>query len=176
MKIKKLYSLVLTVIIFVSCQSTDSIQVNNSNAEFNIPSFIKSEILRLEKLNPTITKSVSNNKTEETQKVKISNWNNEFAQFLNFDINKIGSSNFTKETKNDSVTFISNVNNKEDVKIQLIYAQGKLIELDIHRKSKNLLFSNEEHLNYTLDKHYLISKNQKVKGLGDNEYIIKGVF
>ena len=173
MKVINIIYLVIAVAFLFSCQTTES--KKESKTEFDIPDFFNSEIQRLKKLDPIVKKSVTNNKSTETHELKIVNWDNEFAQFLNYVIHKIGLSNFTKQVKGDTVIYISN-NNKEKIIIEFIFKNNKFSEIDITKKSKNLLISNQEHLHYIINKHYYINKSQNVLGLGENNYTIKGVF
>lgn len=150
--------------------------MQNSVVEFDIPTFIKNEAERLQNENPTITKTVTNEKSSEVKQTKISNWNNELAHFATVNLNKSGNSDFLKERIGDTLIFSTPNSSKNSTVVKVIYQNDTPTELQITKITQNLLFVNEEHLFYSKGKTYSITKNQHVKGMGTNNYIIKGDF
>lgn len=161
----------------VSCYSCNTaVSSKSSVADFDIPAFFQSEIDKLQTLNPIITKTVSNEKSSESKELKIASWQKELAQFSSVDINATGSIDFTKETKGDTLVYTTPTPAKNEVTVKVIFENESPSEINIHKKTQNLLFVNEESLNYTVGKSYLIDKKQYVKGMGKNHYAIKGIF
>ncbi len=142
------------------------------NNEFNMPEFFQKEADRLQNLNPTVSKIVSNEKSKESKDLKIKNWNKELAQFTIVDINKSGNSDFKRVQKGDTIIYSSAYKNPVTVKIVL--NDGSPSEISIYKKSQNLLFTNEEFLHYSTGLSYTIDKRQQVKGMGKNRYLIQG--
>lgn len=153
-----------------------SIPQKEKSSQFDIPRFIKQETNRLQEQNPTVLKSVTIDKSSESKELKIANWDKELAQFSNTDLNKAGSMDFRKETKEDTLIYTSQSSTSNKVIVKVIPNKETISYLAIYKQTKNLLFENSENLIYTPGKHYSITKKQSVKGLGTNTYSITGKF
>jgi len=164
----------MATIFTYSCHS--NVSTLTTTTEFDIPTFIKSEASKLQALDPTITKTVCNSKSTRVKEVKISNWQNELAHFTTVDISKSGSTDFSKEKIGDTLIYSISPDSKTKIVAKIIFAADSPIAINIYKKNQNLLFGNEESLIYDRKAGYSISKRQSVKGMGENNYLIKGDF
>ncbi|MDR6940650.1 hypothetical protein [Mucilaginibacter pocheonensis] len=143
---------------------------------FDISGYFKADTARLRKLDVAVNKTVTHNGVTENKTVHIANWGQELNLFIQSDINRPAWKNSYKVQTTDSLivyqarypelrtTRIVIKKDKEQVKWVLIY-----------NHTKNLLYETREKLSYYPDSVYLIEKWQKVKLMGRNNYIIKGV-
>jgi len=173
---KKIYILLFALVLF-SCNQKNETRANTDLLYFDLKGFFEQEMVRLEKLNPTVDKTVSVNGTIENKKVKITNWKKELAIFINADINKAswrGSFNISKENNTD--IYVSN-NKKIPVKRVHIEKQGlKVSKIEIVISHTNILFQSQDTLSYYPDSLYEIKKQQKIKLLSEKKYKIIGKF
>ena len=174
--IKKIYILIFIVSLASCIQEKDS-KINNRNLYFDLQGYFEKEVARLQKLNPTLGKTVSVNGVNESKKVKVADWKKELAIFANADINKAswqGSFNITKV--GGAVVYSSN-NKKIPVKKLYVVGQGaKVREIEIIIANKNILFQSNDTLHYYPDSLYLIKKQQKIRLLNEKKYTISGKF
>lgn len=169
MRVTMTYLCIAATVLF-SCNTTMS--PSEEKTEFDLPKFFQNEAARLQELNPTVTKTVSNQKSKESKDLKITNWEKELAQFTTIDLNKPGNNDFTKVKKDDIVIY--NSGSKNPVTVKIVFKSDTPSEISIYKKSKNLLFTNEEFLHYSMGLTYTIDKRQQVKGMGKNRYLIQG--
>jgi len=164
--------LTIAAVLLYSCNTSLSSQ--STTTEFDIPQFFKEEVQKLQTLNPTVTKTVSNDKSSESKEIKISNWEKELAQFSTIDINKSGTE-FLKESNGDTLIYSTPTDSKTKITVKVIFNQKLPVEISIYKKTQNLLFVNEETMNYNVGNSYILDKKQYVKGMGNNRYLIKGI-
>ncbi len=143
--------------------------------EYDLNLFFENEIARLKEVNPTVKKTVSNGKSNEIKEVNITDWKKELAHFTGINLNKMSANGIDKSIKGDTVIYSSSAqNSKEKLIVKLIANQKHPSEILIYKEINNLLFNNQEHLHYKADALYEIIKKQRVKGMGENLYHIKG--
>jgi len=162
----------IAAVLLYSCNTSLSSQ--STTTEFDIPQFFKEEVQKLQTLNPTVTKTVSNDKSSESKEIKISNWEKELAQFSTIDINKSGTE-LLKESNRDTLIYSTPNDSKTKITVKVIFNQNLPAEISIYKKTQNLLFVNEETMNYNVGNSYILYKKQYVKGMGNNRYLIKGI-
>lgn len=172
MKIITTIGIILTAISFYSCQTP--IVADQKGEEYDIALFFQNEISKLKKENPTINKTVSNGKSTGTKQVKISDWNKELAHFTELNLNKIRAHGLEKIINGDTTIFTSSNDSKERTIIKLVYNAEAPQEITVYKELNNLLFNNQEQLYYKTNNVYEIIKRQRVKGMGENLYHIKG--
>ncbi|RDC55400.1 hypothetical protein DU508_17670 [Pedobacter chinensis] len=173
---KKIYIMLFALALF-SCNQKNESEANTDLLYFDLKGFFEQEIVRLEKLNPTVNKAVSVNETPENKNVKITDWKKELAIFVNADINKAswrGSFKINKE--NNADIYVSN-NKKIPVKKVHIEKQGlKVSKIEILIANTNILFQSHDTLSYYPDSLYEIKKQQKIKLLSEKKYKVIGKF
>ncbi|MCA5003679.1 hypothetical protein [Sphingobacterium bovistauri] len=166
----KILPILVAALIFQSCHT--SISKHDQTSYFDIPKFFKNEALRLQKLSPTITKTVATNTSTETKEINIKNWNSELAQFMTVDLNKAGNIEFQMTREKDTLVYSSQTDSPNRIVVKIVNSNERTSYISIEKQTKNLLFKNNETLIYSLDDFYSIEKNQSVKGLGHNSYLI----
>lgn len=162
----------MTAVSLYSCQTP--IAADQHVDEYDIALFFQHEISKLKEENPTINKTVSNGKSSETKQVKITDWNKELAHFADLNLNK-SANGFQKTIIGDTTVYSSSSeNDKERTIIKLVQKSESPDEITVYKELNNLLFKNQEQLYYKTNSLYEIIKRQKVKGMGENLYHIKG--
>jgi hypothetical protein len=143
---------------------------------FDLKGYFAQDCGKLNRQNPTVTKTAGYNAHSQTRKLKIKNWEKELELFSGSDINKPAwRQSYTIQTDSAQITYKAVAPN---VKTQLILIKkqaGKVKYIYILNHEKNILYENTEKLTYVPDSLYLIDKVQKVKFLGTNHYLIKGL-
>ena len=159
-----------------SCKS-DSHAGSDTKQFFDIKGFFSANSVRLTKLNPLISKTVSHNDSSQTKKVHIENWNNELSLFTESDINKPAwRESYSVQTSDDFLIYKA-----KDPKLKtrdiIIKRNGNKVKwILIFNHTKNPLYESEEKLSYYPDSLYIIQKLQRVRLMSLQKYVIKGVF
>ncbi|RWY51127.1 hypothetical protein [Mucilaginibacter gilvus] len=144
---------------------------------FDLKEFFKTDSVHLVKLNPNIKKTVTHNGESETKTVKIANWGQEFGLFTSSDINKPAWKDSYAVTENtDSLMYKAKFPELKTREIVIHKNNGKVTRLYILNNIHNLLYTTTEKLLYVPGEYYLIEKDQKVKVMSGNNYLIKGEF
>lgn len=172
-----LYRQLLTIFILLYAASCteDKKAPDNQNAYFDIGGFFTTEAVRLNKETPQVLKFVNHNGKMEEKTVKITDWKRELDLFISSDINKPSWKNSYRIEKNKNVTIYTALDT--NLKVQQIRLQRKgkkIASIEINNRVDNEIYTSKETLNYYPDSLYTITKDQSVKGLGDNTYEIKG--
>ncbi|QPH39615.1 hypothetical protein [Pedobacter endophyticus] len=170
---KNLYVLLFASILF-SCTEKKT-EANNKLLYFDLQGYFKKESLRMKKANPSVFKTVSINGATESKKIKIADWEREFAVFINADINKASwKGSFQTNVADSKISYITN-NKKIPVKKVTIARRDStvsMVQIIIH--NKNVLFQSNDTLTYYPDSLYDISKKQKIRILNEKNYKITG--
>ena len=152
-------------------------EAKGSLAYFDIKGFFTADAARLNREQIMVTKTVMHNGDSQTKNINNINWVNEFALFINSDINKPAwSSSYTIQNTNGLLVYKAKT---PDLKTSLVVIKkdgDKIRSIIIDNHTANMLYENTEQLTYFPDSVYQISKWQKVRFLGKNTYSIKGVF
>lgn len=143
---------------------------------FDIRGFFDMEISRLAKQNPVVTKTVTDGETSERKQVNISDWQSELGLFTESDINKPswGDSYQVAEAGN-TVTYEAKGADLRTRKISITKSEGGRVQhIRIENRTKNMLYTSAENLDYYPDSLYSIDKTQVIKILGTHHYTIAG--
>lgn len=130
---------------------------------------------KLNQQNPQIYKTVSKNNSAESKSIKIPNWKEEFALFINADINKAAwKDSYSKDSTASKIVYTTKDPDLKTQKILINLKDGKPTRFYIETKVSNLLYQTSEKLAFFPDSLYEIEKSQKVIFLGNNNYEIIG--
>lgn len=167
-------TLILLLILITSCRKPDEKPIVKRYTD--IKGFFESEALRLSRAEVLADKSVRQNEVSETKNGLKVDWQNELALFTGSDINKPAWRDSYRITKDSStIIYLAIDTNLRTRSIRFKKnAEGRLILIQIHNRTKNQLYESSEDLTYIPDSIYLIDKSQKVLFLGKNRYQIRG--
>jgi hypothetical protein len=144
---------------------------------FDLKGFFEKESARLNKSNPVITKTVMVNGSTETKKIRIADWQKEFAMFSDVDINRSAWAGLFSTDKDSKRELYTSNNKKVPVKEVLILKRdNKLYGLQVLVKNTNMLYSSADTLSYYPDSLYQVKKKQHIKLLSEKNYRIIGRF
>lgn len=173
---KKKLSSVLVLLFFCGC--TPSVKKQQDNLTyFDLKGYFQKEAQRLKNNNPVLTKTVTVNGAAEKKRIRITDWEKEFAIFLDADINRTAWAGlFSTEKSKERELYTSN-NEKVPVKEVLILKKGaQLYSIQILVKNANVLYSSADTLSYYPDSLYQVKKKQHIKLLSEKDYSITGKF
>jgi hypothetical protein len=147
-----------------------------SKRYFDLKAFINADSSRLSKAHAAVTKTVThNNSGAQTKKIIIKNWGQELGLFAASDINKPAWRDSYYITKQgDSIVYTALLPELFTRRISIQTVNGKVKKISIKNATKNLLYKTTEHLTYYPDSLYMIDKQQQVKLMGNNRYLISG--
>ncbi|HEY0670375.1 MAG TPA: hypothetical protein VGD22_19490 [Sphingobacteriaceae bacterium] len=168
--------LILLFICFTICACGDKSTTDKftGGEYFDLKGFFEKESLRLNRLHIPVVKTVSRNHNSETKKVQV-NWENELALFIESDINKPAWKNsYRKVSNGSSIEYTALEDNLKSRKIRIIRIADRVKSIHITNRTANLLYTSTEDLAYLPDSVYIIKKEQSVKMLGTNQYVITG--
>jgi hypothetical protein len=148
----------------------------SSLSYFDIKGYFSAEASRLNGENKRILKTVVHNSTTESKEVKITDWARELDLFIGSDINRPAWKDSYKVISSGDILFYKAkypelkmremVIKKEKLKVRWVL---------IFNRTKNVLYQTSEKLSYFPDSLYLIEKTQKIRLMGSNDYMIKGI-
>jgi hypothetical protein len=168
--------LVSILITLLSSCKPNGVQTGDTQKYFDLTGYFKADTARLHKHNPEVLKTVTHNGVTETKKVHIGNWGLELNLFIQSDINKPAwRDSYNIDSSENALIYRAKT---IDLKTQLIVINkqaGKVKWIMISNRTKNMLYETTEKLSYFPDSLYIIQKHQKVRLLGANNYIIKGI-
>ena len=142
---------------------------------FDLKSYFQNLADSLNKTNLFVEKTVAKNEVKEEKNIKITDWKNEFALFIDADINKSAwKDSYTKDSTASSLNYIAKNEDLKTRSIFIIMDNGKPKQIIIKTRVDNLLYHGEETLTYNDGDSYEIKKHQKVILLGLNDYRILG--
>ncbi|MBK0382973.1 hypothetical protein I5M32_08370 [Pedobacter sp. SD-b] len=144
---------------------------------FDLKSYFQNLADSLNKTNTIIEKTVAKNGVKETKKIKVADWKNEFALFIDADINKSAwQDSYIKDSTATKISYKAKNKSLKTQSITIGLEKGKAKKIIVKTKADNLLYQGEETLTYTNGVSYQIKKHQKVIFLGLNDYLIEGRF
>jgi hypothetical protein len=171
---RNLLKVFLIIILFSSCFSKAK-ETKQLKFYFDLKGYFTNLALTLNEKNPEINKTVSKNEIKESKRIKIPNWNEEFALFIESDINKPAwKDSYTKDSSATKIIYKSNDADLKTQKIEISLSHGKPTKIHIETSANNLLYQTKENLDFYPDSLYRIQKNQNVILLGKNNYQIVG--
>jgi hypothetical protein len=171
----KVFSILLCISGLAACRP--DVHVNASSKRyFDLKAFINADSVKLVKANASVIKTVThNNSSPQTKRIIIKNWGQELGLLAASDINKPAWRDSYRITKKgDSVIYTALLSQLFTRRISIQSTNGKVLKIEISNATKNLLYKTTEHLTYYPDSLYLIDKQQQVKLMGSNRYLIKG--
>lgn len=149
----------------------------SANNYFDLKKYFTEEASRISKNYPQIKKSVSRNGETETKIVSIQNWPAELALFIESDINKPSwQRSYRKEVSGNFKIYTALDKSLRTRKIVIKQEKKQVIWILIENYTRNELYSTIEKLSYFPGSHYEIRKNQSIRLLGRNQYLITGWF
>lgn len=152
-------------------------ETGSSAQYFELKKFIKADSSRLTRNQVLVTKTVSHNGSgSQTRQMHISNWGRELDPFSASDLNKPAwRQSYTIQQVADSVIYTAKYPDLITRRMVITQQNQKVQKVTISNYTRNLLYQTTEKLVYFPDSLYIIDKLQKVKFLGSNRYLIKGV-
>jgi hypothetical protein len=143
---------------------------------FDLKGFFEKESLRLNSTNTSVLKTVSRNSIEETRKVTV-NWINELSLFAESDINKPAwKKSYRKISNGEDVQYLALEDNLRTRRVRITRINNHVKSIHIINRTSNFLYNSSEDLVYYPDSVYIIEKQQQVKVLGTNHYLVTGKF
>jgi len=170
---------VITVFLFLACDTGHQEILNPKDpGTFAGEDYFKQEIERLQKLNPTISKTVSKEGVTESKALQIKNWSDELSSFSNLAYKSLNQEENFQQLSTDSMLTFRATNDKPEIReVSLVKnAQGKIISIRILKEVHNILYNTIEQFEYRPDSVYRIQKEQNVRLLGRTSYSIIGKF
>ena len=148
----------------------------STNRYFSLEDFFLDEIERLTRSATIVDKTVSRNGVSEQKHIQIEDWKSELALFMDSDINKPAWQNsYRIDSTEYSLTYTSTDPELRTQRITINKNKNGLIKhIAIKNHTNNMLYQTAEQLDYYPDSVYLITKQQQVRFIGDNEYVIQG--
>ena len=142
---------------------------------FDINGYFTKEAARLAKKNRAIVKTVSHNNDTESHTVHITDWGLELDLFKSADINRPAWKNgYTVVDEYNTLIYKAKTPDLKVREIIIKKDKDKVKWILIYNKTKNILYQTTEKLSYFPDSLYLIEKDQRVKLMGNNHYVIQG--
>ncbi len=172
------HSFAFILLVFLGACGAKEDSKNIPGKYFDIRGYFEKEALRLQKQNPAIYKTVSQNSQVEKKRVNIPDWKSELELFTESDINKPAWNNSYIVRKNgSSVEYISTDSDLKTRKIKIHHSEkGQIDQIIIFNKTSNLLYTSTEKLSYYPDSLYTINKKQNVQVIGENQFAISARF
>jgi hypothetical protein len=169
------YNLFLFLLIFSACSVPPEKEVNSYE---DIRGFFAAEAIRLGKADPEVKKTVARNDSTETRAVRNINWETELSLFTESDINKPAwRDSYQVSSQGGNITYLATDTTLKTREIQIQKdPQGRIRRISIRNQTNNMLYSSSEQLMYVPDSVYQISKRQHVILVGNNRYLVKGLF
>lgn len=146
------------------------------NNYFSLANYFGQEADRLQQNNLQIVKTVSRNGESEKKQIQVTDWRDEFALFIDADINKPAWQNsYRVDSTGSSLTYTSidpKLRTKE-VRVEKSDT-GTVTHIQVTNHVSNMLYQTDEQLDYYADSLYRINKQQKVRVIGESQYTIVG--
>ena len=165
------------LLLSLGCTDQSAEQQQRELTYFDIKGYFKAEVNRLNKLKPSITKSVEINDSLERKAVRILDWKKELSIFSEADINRASWKGLFKLEKHDGTHIYTSDDEKVPVKKLALRFEGKRIkQILIVLNTDNSLYDSKDSLSYYPDSLYRIKKTQHIKLLSSKHYEIQGLF
>ena len=173
--LKLIFTLLICISGLAACRP--DVQQSVDKRYFDLKKFIDADTARLNKANLTVNKTVlHNNSNEQTKQITIKNWGEELGLFSASDINKPAWRDSYKITNaGDSAVYTATDPHLVTRSMVVQTVNGHVKKISIANYTKNLLYQTTEQLVYYPDSLYIIDKLQKVKLIGSNRYLVKGL-
>jgi hypothetical protein len=174
---KNLAKAIILILLMSGCFSKESKNTRNQIYYFDLKAYFTNVAVKLTLKKPLVNKTVSKNELSENKNIKINNWKTELALFINADINKPAwKDSYTIDSTLSKIIYFAKEADLKTQKIEIDLRNGSPIKFKIITKMDNILYHATEELEFYPDSLYTIKKHQKVLFLGNNNYLIRGVF
>lgn len=165
------------ILLLSGCFSAEKKNALETIYYFNLKDYFTKTATELNSKRPLVNKMVSKNELSENKNLKINDWKTELGLFIDADINKVAwKESYTKDSSATKIIYIAKEADLKTQKIEIDLKDGSPIKFKIKTQMDNLLYHTTEELEFYPDSVYQIKKHQKVVLLGENNYLIKGVF
>jgi hypothetical protein len=168
---------IILLFLLVSCTS------ENTNSEvreiyyFDLKTYFTEEAEKLSQQKQLVNKSITHNDSVEEKQMQINNWTEELALFIESDINKTSwKDSYKKDSTSNKITYTAKEDNLKTQSVEIEFSENKPSKFKIINKTHNYLYKTDEILEYIPGSSYLINKKQQVTLLGENDYLIQGLF
>lgn len=170
-------ALVFLALSIAACQQKE---ISKKQIEYvDLQGFFSAEAKRLNKLKPTLLKTVDiNHKSEQKLLKETIDWAKELSVFKEADINKPAFNGMYQISKLHNKTIYTALNKKNLVqRIEVDWNLAKKPSgIRIFQLTKNMIYRAADTLSYYPDSIYSIHKKQEVRVLGTTVYTIEGKF
>jgi len=165
------------ILLLGGCVSAEKEKASNRIYYFDLRNYFTKTATKLNTKKPFVEKTVSKNESSENKKLQITDWKTELALFIDADINKPAwKDSYTKDSSATKIIYTAKEDDLKTQKIEIDLKNGLPVKFKINSKMDNLLYHNTEELEFYPDSVYSINKHQKIMLLGENNYLIKGIF
>lgn len=165
------------LLLFFGCNNQPEQKQQRELTYFDITGYFETEVARLSKANPSISKTVAVNGGLEEKQLRIADWKKELSSFSNADINRASwKGAFTLSRQQNTQTYTSDQEKIPVKKVQVSFEKERLKSLLIVIRNSNSLYRSEDTLTYYPDSLYRVQKTQKIKLLNEKNYVITGTF
>lgn len=176
---KRIFSICIAIGFLSSCGGNEQAAQNlQTEVYFDIKGFFEQEAARLSKNSTPILKEIARNQENtESKKITIKDWQKELSLFIESDINKPAwTSSYDIIDAGDSIVYTTSDPDLRTKKIVVKKEGEKIASIAIHNEVTNQLYTSQEELYYAPDSLYQIEKEQDVRIIGTNHYLITGSF
>jgi len=145
---------------------------------FDTHTFFQQEIKRLKSENPSVNKTVQKENQTESKVLNIKNWENELSSFTTIDLRKPAYVAQFDVNQTPTQLEYKAINDKLDIRSVniLLDNQQRAQQIIIIKQTDNTLYHTLEKLTYNKNEGYSVEKEQKIRLLGTNKYVIKSYF
>lgn len=172
-----LFKALTLLLLLSSCFSESKKKAVRQIYYFDLQSYFNNQAAMLQKNSKYINKTVAKNNLEEQKLIQVENWKTELSLFIDADINKPAwKESYSKDSTARKITYTAIDKVLKTQKIEIDLSNGIPSKFIIVTKEDNLLYHSTAHLEFIPNALYLIKKHQKVFLLGENNYLIKGLF
>ena len=183
---KKLFFSILfmatSLFLWSSCRSENASEAATPKLYFDLKTYFANQIKQLESTKTGLVKTVFLNDKQETQQLNKLNWQDEFALFINSDINRIA---WRDSYSIDSCAMQNNKTHidykaadpdlrTQEIRIWLDTDTRQLDSLSVRNKVKNVFYTLDENLYFAPQKSYQIKAVQKARFAKANTIQING--
>jgi hypothetical protein len=170
----RISGLIAVSLLLASCLNKP--QASRGEALFDVNGYFTKEAGKLAAAQSKLLKSAEQNGVAQTLLIKNPDWQEELALFANSVIDKPSWAGQYRLTRTKSQSTWSAANPSLRTRMLKISTSqtGDVTRVDIHNATDNVLYHSEEWLTYIADSGYTIRKEQKVRLLSENHYMVSG--
>lgn len=169
---------VASLLASVSCTTPNDMPLaDHAQPYFSLTAYFKQEAAKLQQRSPTIAKTASKDGTIESHDIRITDWETELALFIDSDINKADWKNSYSIDSTESSLVYTRLDPElrtERIMVEK-HVDGVVKHIGITNQVKNMLYQTTEQLDYYPDSLYRITKQQRVRIIGESNYVITGI-